>query len=209
MDGCEKIPKKTFFTFSVILLVVIIVIIILTQSHSIDPRIIPPSGIVSDYPQSQNETGIQKKVSIVSISQQPGDRILDLSGKANLTAGSAILYEIWPANISMRKKTTDEITGSAGITTCYEQNGSVVWSVNIDIGSLDKGGYIINAWPEQFDPRYGDRKMFFIPLNDTISNGAGTYFRNDFGNYKILLISLTRSTTPNTPVSVTPLLTPA
>lgn len=205
MDGCEKIPKKTFFIFSVILLFVIIVVIIVTQFHSIDPHITPPSGIVSDYPQSQNENGIQKKVSIVSVSQQLGDRILDISGKANLTAGSTILYEIWPVNISMRKKTTDEITGSAGTTTCYEQNGSVVWSINIDIGSLDKGGYIINAWPEQFEPRYGDRKMFFIPLNDTISNGAGRYSKNG----EILLTSLTCSTTPDTLVSVTPLLTPA
>ncbi|WP_048110963.1 hypothetical protein [Methanoregula formicica] len=200
----KEIPKKTVSFFSAILIFVVIITIIALQSYSADSLITLPSGKNSDSSQSQNKTGILQKVSIVSVSQQPDGRIIRLSGQANLTTGSAILYEIWPANISMRKKTASEIMGSAGKTTCYQQNGSAVWSVTMDMGSWDRGGYVMNAWPEQNDPRYGDRKIFFIPINDTISNGAGT----SSGNGEILLTSLSPSETSGYLVSVTPHLTP-
>jgi len=147
---------------------------------------------------------IPRSVTIISVSQNPDTSIIRIAGWTTLPSGSEILFEIWPADIDVRKKNAGEVTGFSGKTSVFERNGSAAWSGEFDAGSWTRGGYIINAWPEQLDPRYGERVMFFIPLNDTIRNSAGTYS----GNGEILLTSWSLSGTPGNPVSVTPLTTP-
>lgn len=160
-----------FFLFSAILIAIGIIALIVLPAGS---SILLSSMNSSVDPQSCNETGILNEVSIVSVSQQSGTGILHLAGRTDLPAGSAILYEIWPVDLFSRKKTTTEITGSAGRTTTSNQNGRTVWTFDIDVGSWRSGGYVVRVWPERSDPRFGDRQTFFLPLNETISNEAGS-----------------------------------
>ena len=106
-------------------------------------------------------SGITKTVSIVSVSRQSEDGMIHLSGKTSLPVGSGILYEIWPADLTTRKNTADEIVGISGTSITSGIKESRVWSADLDLASWNNGEYIINAWPEQSDPRYGDRKIFF------------------------------------------------
>jgi hypothetical protein len=198
------ISKKLFFFFVAFLTFIVIMVIIAMQPHLTDSISNSSSGNYADNSQPLNQTGIQKQVSILSVSQQTGDGNIRISGRTDLPAGSVILYEIWPDTIFQREKAAEEIYGSAGTTTSYEQNGSIIWSVNADAGSWDMGGYIVNAWPQKTDPRFGDRKKFFLPVIDTILNGAG----KDSGKGEILLIPLSPSGTAGNGVSVTPLPTP-
>jgi len=77
----------------------------------------------------------------------------------------------------------------------------VVWSVDLDIASWKNGEYIVNAWPEQSDPLYGDRKKFTLPLEDSIRTGTG----KDAGNGEIILNEVIPSELPSVPDSITPL----
>ena len=179
------------------------------QPFSKDSQTLSPSGKYSevtlrDSGPGNTSSGITKTVSIVSVSRPSKDGMICLSGQTSLPAGSEILYEIWPANITIRKKTTDEILGISGRTITSGINGSRVWSSDLNLTSWNNGEYIINAWPEQSDPRYGDRKIFFLPVNDTIINGAG---RNS-GNSEIILNEVSISEVSPVPVSMTPAPTP-
>ena len=169
-----------------------------------DSRMLSPAGTDSGNSHADNEPGNNKTVSIVSVSRQSGDGTIRLSGSADLLSGSAILYEVWPENAVTLKKTTDEISGVSGRTLTYTRNASVVWSVDLDTASWKNGEYVVNAWPEQLDPLYGDRKKFTLPLEDSIRTGTG----KDAGNGEIILNEVIPSELSSVPDSITPLPTP-
>jgi hypothetical protein len=147
---------------------------------------------------------VEKMVSIISVSRQQEDSIIHISGQTDLPAGSDVMYEIWPENIATRKKTVEDVEGISGRTTPSKGEGLTVWSIDMNLSVWRPGKYIINAWPEGSDPRYGDRKMFFIPLNDTVSNGLG----KDSGTGEIILYAITPSEPSSLSVSITPKPTP-
>jgi len=207
MHGCEKIPKKTLFFLTVILIAVCILAAI-TFLHPLNGTTAAPEKTDSLVPRDETPgkttTEIPRSVTIISVSQNPDTSIVRIAGWTTLPSGSEILFEIWPADIDVRKKNAGEVNGFSGKTSVFERNGSAAWSGEFDSSLWNAGEYIINAWPEESDPHYGDKKRFSLPLNDTIRNGAGTYS----GNGEILLSSLSLSGTPGNPVSVTPLATP-
>jgi hypothetical protein len=146
----------------------------------------------------------EKNVSIFSVTRQPENGAIQIFGFSDLPLGSGVMYEIWPANITTRKKTVDDIEGISGRTFTSRNEGLTVWSIDMNLTTWRPGKYIINAWPEKSDPRYGDRKMFFIPLNDTISNGLG----KDSGTGEIFLYAITPSEQSSLSISITPKPTP-
>jgi hypothetical protein len=155
--------------------------------------------ISKDEPSSVNQS-----VSIVAVSRQQEDGIIQISGMTDLPAGSGVMYEVLPDNILTRKKTVEDVDGISGRTAASKGEGLTPWSITINMTVWRPGKYIVNAWPEGSDPRYGDRKMFFIPLNDTVSNGLG----KDSATGEIILYAITPSEPSSLPVSITPKPTP-
>lgn len=205
----RKIQKKTLFLFAAILILAVVSLIVILQPILKDSQISYAPVTSSEWEQTgtiSKETGAgkTKNVTIVSVSQQPENGLIHLSGLTTLPAGSAVLYEIWPANVVARKKTTDEIQGISGKTFASKENESTVWSVDLNRSSLPDGKYIIIAWPEEFDIRYGDKKEFFLPLNETITHGAGRVSVNG----EIILAEVSPSESSSVPVSMTPRPTP-
>jgi len=129
-----------------------------------------PGEIISSETPGKTNTEIPRSVSIISVYRNPDTGTVRIAGRTTLPSGSAILYEVWPADIDIRKKNTGEINGFSEKTRVSERNGSAVWSGEFDAGLWNAGEYIINAWPEESDPRYGDRIKFSLPLNETISS---------------------------------------
>ncbi len=148
---------------------------------------------------SDKPSPVNQSVSIVSVSYLPKNGTIRISGLTHLPVGSGVMYEIWPANISTRKKTVEDVEGISGQTDSSGKEGSTFWSVDMNLTLWRPGKYIVNAWPEESDPRYGDRKMFFIRLNDTVSNGLG----KDSGTGEIILYAITPSEPSSLPVSIT------
>jgi hypothetical protein len=146
----------------------------------------------------------EKNVSIFSVTRQPEDGMIHISGLTDLPVNSGVMYEIWPADSTTRKKTVDDIEGISGRTFTYGKEGLTVWSVDLNLTVWRPGKYIINAWPEKSDPRNGDRKTFFLPLNDTIRNGLG----KDSGTGEVILDEISPSELSSLPISVTPERTP-
>jgi len=205
----RKIQKKTLFLFAAILILAVVSFIVILQPILKDSQISSAPVTSSEGEQTgikSKETiaGITKKVSIVSVSQQSEDGAIHFSGLTTLPAGSTVLYEIWPANVVARKKTTDEIQGISGKTFASEENESTVWSVDLNLSSLPEGKYIIIAWPEEPVASYSDKKEFFLPLKETITHGAGRVSVNG----KIILAEVSPSEASLVPVSITPRPTP-
>jgi hypothetical protein len=205
----EKIQKIPPFLLAAILIIATISFIIVLQLSV--PNTPSPSSVVKNPDGVRQGTGTtetvtvaEKMVSIVAVSRQQEDGIIQISGMTDLPAGSGVMYEIWPANISTRKKTVEDVDGISGRTAASKGEGLTPWSITINITVWRPGKYIINAWPEESDPHYGDRKMFFIPLNDTVSNGLG----KDSGTGEIILYAITPSEPSSLPVFITPKPTP-
>jgi hypothetical protein len=99
---------------------------------------------------------------------------------------------------------TRDVDGISGRVAVMTVNGTSLWSLVVDPSSWHTGMYIINAWPEETDPGYGDRKTFAIPINGTVAHGTGI----DSGNGEILLNEIERSATPAGIVVLTPAATP-
>ena len=130
--------------------------------------------------------------------------MIHFSGLTDLPPDSRVEYEIRPADIETRKKTAEDIDGITGRTSLSGKDGLNGWSVDINMTFWRTGKYIISAWPGQSDPRYGDTKAFFVPLNDTIVNGAG----KESVRGEIILNEIFPSEQSSFPVSVTPKPTP-
>lgn len=161
-----------------------------------------PVGIPETIPPAQTPAGMTKIVSIISISRQPSGDIIRISGISGLSGNSSVIYDVWPADIIARKMTADEVTGLSGRTSVSGEDGG--WAVNLNMGSFGSGKYIVNAWPEQSGDDYGDRKVFFIPLNETVSRGAGW----ESGTGEIILNEIPPSEVSQIPLSKTPIPTP-
>lgn len=205
----KKIQKIPLFLIAAILIVAFVSFVIVIQLGA--PNTPSSSSIVKIPEGVRPGTGTLetvalpgKMVSMVSVSRQQENSVIHLSGLTDLPVGSGVMYEIWPANITMRKKTVDDIEGISGRTFASVEEGLTVWSIDVNLTAWRPGKYIIIAWPEESDPRYGDRKMFFIPLNDTVSNGLG----KDSGTGEIILYTIAPSEQSSLPVSITPKSTP-
>jgi hypothetical protein len=123
---------------------------------------------------SSNPGEFQKIVFIESLSPQSAEGTINLSGSAILPGGSGLLYEIWPGTIDARKSSDGTIDGISGLVYVHDGAASGTWSVDLDLTAWKPGKYIIIVWPvDQSDPWYGDKKVFFLPLNDTLNQGAG------------------------------------
>lgn len=196
-----------FFIVAVILLALVAFVVVLDplaeKAPAFSPQ--PETPSIRTDPTAPHDTGtsIQKMVRIVSVSGQSTNPTIRFKGLTALPEGSGILYEIWPADISTRKITSD-VDGISGRVTVLTENGTSFWLLVIDPSSWHTGMYIINAWPEETDPRYGDRKTFAIPINRTVAQGTGI----DSGNGEILLFEMEPSATPAGIVVVTPAATP-
>ena len=130
--------------------------------------------------------------------------MIHFSGLTGLPVDSRVMYEIWPANIATRKKTAEDIDGISGRTFTSGKDGLSLWSIDVNMTFWRPGKYIVRTWPEQSDPRYGDTKTFFLPLNDTIANGAG----KESVSGEIILYEIFPSEQSSFQVSVTPKPTP-
>jgi hypothetical protein len=205
----EKIQKIPPFLLAAILIIAIASFIIVLQLSALNTPS-PSSGVkipdgVRPGPGATETVAVtEKMVSIVSVSRLPENGMIQISGMTNLPAGAGVMYEVLPDNILTRKKTVEDVDGISGKTAASKGEGLTVWSVDVNLTIWRPGKYIVNAWPEESDPRYGDRKMFFIPLNDTISNGLG----KDSGTGEIILNAITPSEPSSLPVFITPKPTP-
>ncbi|NMB77741.1 MAG: hypothetical protein GYA23_01440 [Methanomicrobiales archaeon] len=132
------------------------------------------------------EKKFQKQVTIVSVSQKSERGEIILYGVTDLPEGSAIRYEIISARINDRKKGSGDIDMITGVTLAQKKGSIIFWSGAINCTSWYGGKYFITAFPEKNDTRYGDSKEFYLPLNETISRGAG----NDAGDGEIILNEL-------------------
>ena len=175
--------KPVFLIVAILFIFILIAAVFAMLSSFTDSRMETPAGIDPGTFYTASGPVNTKTVTVISVSHQSGNDTIRLFGRADLPPGFAILYEVWPKNAVALKKTTEEISGVSGRTLAYSRNESVVWSVDVDTGSWKNGEYIVNAWPEQSDPLFGDRKKFSLPLVDTIGTGAG----KDAGNGEIIL----------------------
>jgi len=201
----KKMQKKPVFLIVAILFILIFIAAVFAMLSSLtDSRMETPAGIDPGTSYTASGPVNTKTVTVISVSHQSGNDTIRLFGRADFPPGSAILYEVWPKNAVAPKKTTEEISGVSGRTLAYSRNESVVWSVDVDTGSWKNGEYIVNAWPEQSDPLFGDRKKFSLPLVDTIGTGAG----KDAGNGEIILNEVIPSNVNSVPGSLPPYPTP-
>jgi hypothetical protein len=201
--------NPSLFLFAAILILVVVSCIVILQPFLKDSPIsttpfTSPERDQTGIKNKETIIGIGKTVSIVSVSQQSDDGAIHISGLTTIPGGSPVLYEVWPANVIARKATADEIFGISGKTFAYIENKSTVWSIDLNRSSLPGGNYIIIAWPEESEARYGDRKEFFLPLNETITHGSGRVSVNGV----IILAELSPSEASSVPVSMTPRPTP-
>ena len=122
-----------------------------------------------------SKTGTEQSVAIEYASGLPaGDKII-ISGSTSLPKGSMIFYEIISANARNYNTNPENFDGTSGYTIVTGRNETRgKWSVGFDPALWRDGKYFISVWPGESGSRYGDEKIFYIPLNDTVMNGAGT-----------------------------------
>jgi len=205
----KKIQKKTFFYFFWVILFVLVVLIVVMYPSLNNRTIHSPAentfnGTEPGFGLAGSDSSISKNVTIISVSRDDENALFRFSGLTNLPAGSIILYEIWPDDVIARKNTTSDIQGIAGRTVTSTDREAGLWSVEVNVTTWNEGKYFINAWPEQSDTRYGDRKIFCIPLNETIAQGAGDVS----GSGEIILFEITPSEMSSGSVIRTPVPTP-
>lgn len=204
----KNIQKNRLFWLEAIFVIAIVTLVMVLISS---PGSSTPSsgvkirdGVQPDAGTTETAALLEKMVSVVSVSRQQDTGMIRFFGLTGLPTDSRVVFEIRPADIETRKKTAEDIDGITGRTSISGKDGLKGWLVDINMTFWRTGKYIINVWPEQSDPRYGDMKAFFVPLNDTIVNGAG----KESASGEIILNEIFPSEQSSFPVSVTPEPTP-